>query len=938
MHPELWTRMAAALDEMLDLSPAERGERLDAIERDDPDLALALRHLLALESARPDFLSTPVSETVMHAQTPGARIGPYKLLQMIGEGGMGQVWLAERADGLFERRVALKLLRPGFADTGLRTRFDRERQILASLGHELIARLLDAGFGADGQPYLALEYVEGQSINEYAAQRKLTVVQKLSLFLQVCTAVSHAHASLVVHRDLKPSNIMVTPGGSVRLLDFGIAKLLDAPGRDTSTETTRAGTRAFTLHYAAPEQIRGEPVTTATDVYSLGVVLYELLTGRKPYRIKRDTDAEWEEAILNDEPTRPSSMTRGRADLITRSDRRLSRVLSGDLDNITMKALNKLPEARYRSVEALASDLRRYLNGRPVEAHAHSVGYRLGKYIHRNAVQIALVLGVIALLGGALYVVSWQVRTARAEAQRAEAMAQRAEAMHDFVVGLFEQAEKEAGPTNAVDIRRLLDAGVRRTNTEFASQPITRYELLALIARMRLRLGDYAAAIAVLDQQPALSGAPNEVQVESLQLRGDALRQLGQPGRCRDLLNAHMDLLDGRNEVAQLKDADYLSVLGRCERALQHIDLAREHFKHALAIRVALRDAAKSEAESLVDLATLESDSGHGKIAMTGMLDALQRLHAAHDEQGPPAISIWLNLGNLYREAGNGAAAENAYRTDYRLAMGLYGSGHPATIDAERGLAAIYVDQGKLDQAEALFTQAQTQLTRLLGPDHPDLGSMSNSLGIIAWERGDTATAETRLRRAIELWANSPRLQGGVFNLAMVLHGAGRDAEAKPVALRALELREHQFGASHGLVGASLRQLGEIALAEHDLAAAEPLLLHALDILRADFGPAHTATGQTQLAVARLRLAQQRPADAQALIDDILHRFTPSDAEHRRLLWATRALSARMQCALPTNAAQGRRAMQKVRDEVIAELSVSVIARDMSAALSACRE
>ncbi len=938
MHPELWTRVAAALDEMLDLSPAERAVRLDAIAQDDPDLALALRHLLALESARPDFLTTPVSETVMHAPMPGARVGPYKLLQMIGEGGMGQVWLAERADGLFERRVALKLLRPGFADTGLRTRFDRERQILASLGHELIARLLDAGFGADGQPYLALEHVEGQNITDYAAQRKLTVVQKLGLFLQVCSAVSHAHASLVVHRDLKPSNIMVTPGGAVRLLDFGIAKLLDAPGRDTSTETTRAGTRAFTLHYAAPEQIRGEPVTTATDVYSLGVVLYELLTGRKPYRLKRDTDAEWEEAILNDEPTRPSSMTRGRTDLVTRSDRRLSRVLSGDLDNITMKALNKRPEARYRSVEALASDLRRYLNGRPVEAHAYSVGYRLGKYIQRNAVQIALVLGVIALLGGALYVVSWQVRAARAEAQRAEAMAQRAEAMHDFVVGLFEQAEKEAGPTNAVDIRRLLDAGVRRTNTEFASQPITRAELLALIARMRLRLGDYPAAIAVLDQQPALSGAPNEVQVESLQLRGDALRQLGQPGRCRDLLVAHMELLDGRNAVSQLKDADYLSVLGRCERGLQHIDLAREDFKHALAIRVTLRDEAKSEAESLVDLATLESDSGHGKAAMAGMLDALQRLHEAHDEQGPLAISIWLYLGNLYREAGNGIAAENAYRTDYRLAVGLYGSGHPATIDAERGLAAIYVDQGKLDQAEALFTQAQAQLTRLLGPDHPDLGSMSYSLGIIAWERGDTATAETRLRRAIELWANSPRLQGGVFNLAMVLHGAGRDAEAKPIAQRALALREHQFGPSHGLVGVSLRQLGEIALAEHDPAAAEPLLLHALEILRADFGPAHTATGQTQLALARLRLAQQRPADAQALIDDILHRFTPSDAEHRRLLWATRALSAQMQCVQPASAAQGRRSMQKVRDEVLAELPVSVIARDMSAALHTCNE
>ncbi len=926
MHPELWARVAPLLDELLESEPDLRDARLDAIALDDPDVARELRRLLALESARPDFLATTVPDTNLHAPRPGARIGPYKLLRAIGEGGMGQVWLAERADGLFERRVALKLLRPGFADSGLRSRFDRERQILASLGHEHVARLLDAGFGLDGQPYLALEFVEGQNITEYAVQRKLTVVQKLQLFLQVCSAVSHAHASLVVHRDLKPSNIMVTPGGAVRLLDFGIAKLLDAPGRDTASETTRAGTRAFTLHYAAPEQIRGEQVTTATDVYSLGVVLYELLTSRKPYKLKRETDAEWEEAILNGDPTRPSSMTRNRDDLVTRSERRLSRVLSGDLDNIALKALQKQPEARYRSVEAMAADIRRYLNGRPVEAHAQSYGYRLGKYIHRNAVQIGIVFAVIGVLAVALYVVYWQAREARAEAQRAQAM-------HDFVVGLFEQAEKQAGPANAVDIRNLLDAGVRRSNTEFANQPVTHAELLALIARMRLRLGDYPVAIAVLDQQPNLTDAPDDVQAESLLLRGDALRLLGQPARCRDLLVAHMDLLEGREESAKLKAADYVSVLGRCERGLMNTDAARAEFQRALAIRSALGDA--RQAESVFDLATLEADAGHGKAAMAGMLDALQRLKASQDEQGPLAISIWLYLGNLYREAGDGVAAENAYRTDLRLATGLYGAGHPDTIDAERGLAAIYVDQGKLDDAEKLFTQAEMQLTRLLGPNHPDLGSMSNSLGIIAWQRGDYATAETRLRRAVDLWAPSPRLHGGVFNLAMVLHDAGRDDDAQPLAEQARALRERQFGEKSGLVGISLRQLGEIALAKHD-SAAEKDLSQALELLRSDYGSAHTETGKTQLALARLRIAQKRPADAQALVDDVLHRFTPSDAEHRRLLWSARALSAQMQCPQSASAAQGRTALQKIHAEIVAEMPVGVDERSAAAALRAC--
>lgn len=928
METVQWNRLAPILDELLEMEPVARELRLGRLDLESPEVAAEIRRLLALEIARPDFLSTPVYHASIRVSLPGALVGPYRLLRMIGEGGMGQVWLAERADGLFERRAALKLLRPGFADTGLRTRFDRERQILAKLAHEHVARFLDAGFGEDGQPYLALEYVQGQSITAYAAQRKLSVAQRLALFLQVCSAVSHAHASLVVHRDLKPSNILVTPAGAVRLLDFGIAKLLDAPGREVS-ETTRAGARAFTLHYAAPEQIRGEAVTATTDVYSLGVVLYELLTGCKPYRLRRDTDAEWEEAILNADPTRPSSMARRNDERLTRSERKLARTLSGDLDNIVLKALQKAPEDRYLSVEALASDLRRYLNGRPVNARPHSLDYRLRKYVQRNALQLGLGLLIIAVLGSALYMTLSQKREAQAEAQRAQAM-------HDFVIGLFEQAGKEAGPSNSVDIRRLLDAGVRRTDILFARQPIVRAELLNLIARMHLGLGDYAQSIAVLDQQNSVPFvASDKLQSESLQLRGDALRQLGEPARCRSLLIAHQYELHGDDEEARGLAADYQSVLGRCERALQHTHAARLHFQRALALRKRQHNAA-GEAENLVDLATLEADTGHNTIALAGQLDALRRLRAAHGEQGPLAISIWLELGTLYRELGRSTDAENAYRTSYRLAAGLYGRGHPATIDAERGLAAIYVDQGKLDLAEPLFVQAGEQLTRLLGPDHPELGSISNSLGIIALERGDLAIAERRLRRAVQLWAQSPKLPGGLFNLAMVLHDADRDSEAESLARQALALRERQFGATQGLVGASLRQIGEIKLSEHDIAAAAPLLQHAFDILRADYGPAHAATGQAELALARLRVAQQRPADALAMIADIRQRFAPSDAEHRRLLWATRTLAAQLRCAQPAVAVLGRRSLQRIHAEVVAEMPVSVIARDTAVAQRAC--
>src|SRR4249919_2323996 len=307
---------------------------------------------MGLDEERPDFLAQPLADPDAFSPQPGQEIGPYRLVMLLGEGGMGQVWLASRADGLYQRRVALKLLRPGLGDAGLRPRFTRERQILARLGHAHIARLLDAGVSQDGQPYLALDYVHGEAITEYAQRHALDVPARLRLFAQVCAAVSHAHANLVVHRDLKPSNIMVTPAAEVCLLDFGIAKLLDQE-RNENTDITRTGSRTFTLHYAAPEQLRGEVITTMTDVYALGVVLYELLTDRKPYELERATDAAWEEAILEEEPGRPSQVAMRKAkESDSLAERRRARGLAGDLDNIILKTLSKQPEHRYPSVEA----------------------------------------------------------------------------------------------------------------------------------------------------------------------------------------------------------------------------------------------------------------------------------------------------------------------------------------------------------------------------------------------------------------------------------------------------------------------------------------------------------------------------------------------------------------------------------------------------------
>lgn len=427
MDSQRWAILSPLLDELLDLDDGAREQRLLTLADDNPALAVELRQWLARDEQQPGFLAEPIINASVFAPQAGQIIGPYRLEVQIGEGGMGQVWRAVRADGLYQRRVALKLLRPGLGDAGLRQRFTRERQILARLGHAHIARLLDAGLSADGQPYLALDYVQGEPITSYADTLGLDITARLALFLQVCEAVSHAHANLVVHRDLKPSNILVTPAGDVCLLDFGIAKLLDEP-RDDSADLTRTGARVYTLHYAAPEQLRREPVTTMTDVYAMGVVLYELLAGRKPYQPTRSTDAAWEEAILADEPDKPSQAAQqlGRE----RNEPALSRrapQLAGDLDNIILKALHKTPAHRYASAEALAQDLGRYIQGLPVEARAQSLAYRARKLLHRHLLRLLLVMAAAAVLLATFLALDWQAQQLRAQTARADALQRRLE-------------------------------------------------------------------------------------------------------------------------------------------------------------------------------------------------------------------------------------------------------------------------------------------------------------------------------------------------------------------------------------------------------------------------------------------------------------------------------------------------------------------------------
>ncbi|HEY5809589.1 MAG TPA: serine/threonine-protein kinase, partial [Povalibacter sp.] len=468
--PQHFAELNQLLDAALDQPEQLRAQWIEQLPDDAEHLKDRLRELLArtpLDTLPKLNVGAQEGSAVgAYADQPGQCVGPYCLQRIIGDGGMGVVWLARRSDGLLERDVALKIPHGTWQRAGLAERMAGERQILATLCHPNIGRLYDAGLAADGRPYLALEYIEGQPIDAYCRDRALDVRARLALFGQVASAVAYAHGKLVVHRDLKPANILVTAEGQVRLLDFGIARLLE-DGRAPHSALTELSGRAMTLDYASPEQIVGEPVTVASDVYSMGVALYELLTDVRPYSLKRDSRGALEDAIVQCEPRRPSDIV---------GDRSTAKLLRGDLDTIVLKALKKSPQDRYATVNAFAEDIARYFSGRPVLAQPDRIAYRARRFVGRHKLAVSAAMSVLLALVIGTGIAVWQARLAFE--QRA-----RAEQVKEFVVSFM----RDANPYSRVDGQPLtmadqLQAARIRVERELSDQPQVQIELLAIVA------------------------------------------------------------------------------------------------------------------------------------------------------------------------------------------------------------------------------------------------------------------------------------------------------------------------------------------------------------------------------------------------------------------------------------------------------------------------
>ncbi len=495
-----WQEIQQLFYDALELAEIERSRFLQQQCGRDPDMLREVESLLAASGQTLGFARHAVVEVARRQEeqplVDGARIGPYRLLRPIGEGGMGRVYLATRADELYRQEVAIKLMNPAAGQgSAMLLRFNSERQILANLNHPNIARLLDGGITADGLPYLVMEYVPGVPIDAYVRDYKLSVEDRLSLFGTLCAAVDYAHKNLVIHRDIKPGNILVTADGIPKLLDFGIAKLLDA--ESGASAPTRTVDRMLTPDYASPEQVRGETVTTSADVYALGVLLYELLVGERPFRLDSRSPLEAMQIVCERDPETPSHAIRAHRESASPD---ALRNVNSELDNIVLMAMRKEPARRYASVSALSQDVQAFLHGYPVHARTDSFGYRSRKFVRRH--RVATAAAAVALVGLVAFSVGMGILARRAEKARAIAEQQRLTAQHeaDFLASIFQAATPDEALGREITARDLLDQGTKRIDEELGTEPEVQSTMLDNVGYAYFRLGAYDEAQSLLER------------------------------------------------------------------------------------------------------------------------------------------------------------------------------------------------------------------------------------------------------------------------------------------------------------------------------------------------------------------------------------------------------------------------------------------------------
>ncbi|MEM1041723.1 MAG: serine/threonine-protein kinase [Bacteroidota bacterium] len=901
MDAARWTSIQTLFEAALDREPAEREPFLRRACRGDAALYREVASLLDVEvhTLFEGFAADAVDLPGLLSME-GEAVGPYRIAEEVGRGGMGAVYRAERADGAFEQTVALKIVKRGMDSEAILRRFEQERQILARLEHPHIARLLDGGVAGDGRPYFAMEFVRGEPVTAYCDARALGVEARLALFEQACAAVAFAHRSLVVHRDLKPSNILVAEdaGGvpQVKLLDFGIARLLDV---EQDSDLTWTGLRPMTLEYAAPEQIRGEAVTTAADVYALGVLLYELLTGRRPHALGRNRTKQFERSILEEDPVAPSlAIAQTLPPEATKSGRavtpegvaharsatpdRLRRRLAGDLDTVILKALEKDPERRYSSVEAFIEDVRRHRQGEPIRARRATVGYRVRKFASRHRTGVLTAAGVIVLLAAVVGVYTARLADAR---DRAEREAGKATEIAAFLTDLFEASDPLQTLGDTLSVRDLLASGVARIDA-LGGQPATQADLLGTLGEIYLNLGDPAQAEPLLRRAVALRRPAGDGGALALSLRrhGTALRRLDRTEEAQEVTEEALRLHEATLGRVHPETAKTLRDLGEVAQARGAYDDAETHLREALAVqRQVLPDSSEDLALTLGTLGELLERVGRLDEAEAFTVEALVIEQQVYGDDHPFVATTLVNLGVIRRERGDIEAAVSAYRQALAVTQRVYGSDHPETATVMRNLASALRDQEAYDEALALYERALTIRRDRLGPDHPRVANLLNSLARLHDARGDLGAAGAAQEEALAIYRRSDRpepalLAPALHNLAELRETQGRDAEAEALYRESLATLRAALPAGSTDFGFPLTSLGTFLTQRAAHGEAVTLLREAVAVRRDGLPPGHRLTAQSERRLSDALAALERFDEAERVLTESLARLREAGA------------------------------------------------------------
>ncbi|MDZ7719306.1 MAG: serine/threonine-protein kinase [Balneolaceae bacterium] len=795
-----WEEVETIVDDVLQLPEDQRQTFIEERCKDDNKLKCEVTELLESITESEGWLENPeeyksglYEEITNDTEISGPdlslidkKIGSYTIKKKIGEGGMGSVYMAERTDDEFDHRVAIKIIRKGFASRENILRFKREQQILAGMNHPGIARLFDGGVTEEGYPYIIMEYINGTPITEYCNRNRCTVDEKISLFIQVLEAVRHAHENLVIHRDLKPGNILVTDSGDVKILDFGISKLLE---EDESPVITRTGARLLTLKYAAPEQIRQTNITTATDLYALGIIFYELFSGEIPFNLEDKTRYESEQIILNESPPKPSSKA---------TSNHQKNILSGDLDAIALKAIRKEPEERYRVANEFLNELKNYQNGLPVSARNDTLRYRSQKFLKRNRRAIAVAVGIILLIIGFAGFYTWNITQER---NLARLEAEKAENVKNLLVELFQGNDPITGDGESITLEELLASGTDEIiNREL--EPPVKIELLLTLATIYQNITEFEKAQQLAAESLNLAqkhfGENSILVADSYIKLGGLEHDLGNYEEGREFFLKAKKILDEQASESHPLYATLYNHLGHAEEQLGNYDSSHSFFRKSIDVlknqaavdsSLFIRDIKSlargyyridnyQKGDSLLLEALEASKSFHGEddvitssilgdLGMYKMTQAeydearnyynqsLQIKEKVYGEDGHPNYTATLtNLGTLENQLGNYAVAESLFIKTMNIDEKLFGRDHPYVAMSKSHLASIYFEWEDYEKAKRYREDAMDIYLDAYGDDHYYLAAMYKNYGKLLSAMGDYRQAELYFEKSQKIYEN----------------------------------------------------------------------------------------------------------------------------------------------------------------------------------------